>query len=79
MARRNKKSGLFWAGVPYGIGIIAGAALVSWIEQLRYPWHLLVPWSLAVTFFVFWRVTARRKVVRVQDETGSQPKVKRLV
>jgi len=78
MARRKKKSGL-WRGVPYAIGMLAGALIVSHVDKIQSPWHVAIPWALTALFFVLWRVTARRKVVQVKDENGSRPGVKRYV
>lgn len=79
MAKRKKKGWGVLKGVPYGLAMIAGGAIVVWVNELQSPWHLAIPWGLTALFFICWRLAARKKVVEIKGENDNKPRVKRLV
>lgn len=77
MARRKKRS--VWQGVPYAIAMLAGAIIVSQVDNIQSPWHLAIPWALSAIFFVLWRLEAHKKTIRASHEESKRPRVKRYV
>lgn len=78
MAKKKK-----WAikGLPYALAMLMGAVIVTLYDSLTFYWHLIIPWSLSVIFFIAWRYSVRNKTTKSKkkESLSGQPKVKRLI